>query len=106
MMDDLEPALGAYGDDVAMTPAVDRLSEEGMRFDRAYATQAVCAPSRYNLMLGSRSTSTGIYDFGRNFRDFYPDAVTLLQHFMQHGYLTISMGKDYHIGRHLGSDHV
>src|SRR5690625_8008406 len=77
LLDGLKRALGAYWDDLAITPALDRLSEKGMRFDRAYANQAVCAPSRYNLMLGSRSTSTGIYDFGRNFRDFYPDAVTL-----------------------------
>ena len=104
LVDDLKPALGAYGDDLAITPALDRLSEKGMRFDRAYANQAVCAPSRYNLMLGSRSTSTGIYDFGRNFRDFYPDAVTLPQHFMQHGYHTESMGKVFHIGHNTYND--
>lgn len=49
-------------------------------------------------MLGSRSTSSGIYDFGRDFRDFYPDAVTMPQYFKQHGYHAESMGKVYHIG--------
>ena len=98
LVDDLRPALGAYGDEVAITPAMDRLAARGMRFDAAYANQAVCAPSRFNLMLGSRSTSTGLYDFGRDFRDFYPDATTLPQYFRQHGYHAESMGKVYHIG--------
>lgn len=104
LVDDLKPALGAYGDDVAITPQMDRLAGRGMRFDSAYSNQAVCAPSRYNLMLGSRSTSTGIYHFGRNFRDFYPDAVTLPQYFMENGYHAEALGKVYHIGHNTYND--
>lgn len=104
MVDDLKPALGAYGDETAITPEMDKLANEGMRFDRAYSNQAVCAPSRYNLMLGSRSTSTGIYNFGRNPRDFYPDAITLPQYFKENGYHSESMGKVYHIGHNTYDD--
>lgn len=98
LVDDLKPAIGAYGNETAITPAMDKLASESMRFNKAYANQAVCAPSRFNLMLGSRSTSTGIYGFGRDFRDFYPDATTMSQYFKQHGYHAESMGKVYHIG--------
>lgn len=56
-VDDLKPVLGCYGDTLAKTPNLDRLASRGMRFDLAYCNQAVCAPSRNNLMLGSRSTS-------------------------------------------------
>jgi iduronate 2-sulfatase len=98
LVDDLKPAIGAYGNETAITPQMDKLASESMRFTKAYANQAVCAPSRYNLMLGSRSTSTGIYGFGRDFRDFYPDAITMPQYFKQHGYHAESMGKVYHIG--------
>lgn len=104
VVDDLKPALGVYNDPIAVTPEIDKLAGKGMRFDRAYSNQAVCAPSRYNLMLGSRSTSTGIYHFGRNFRDFYPDAVTLPQYFMENGYHAESMGKVYHVGHNTYSD--
>ncbi|SFB90443.1 iduronate 2-sulfatase [Parapedobacter composti] len=104
LVDDLRPAIGAYGDPVALTPHIDQLAARAIRFDRAYSNQAVCAPSRYNLMLGSRSTSTGIYDFGRDFRDYYPDAVTLPQYFKQHGYHTESMGKVFHIGHNTYDD--
>ncbi|MDM8172853.1 sulfatase [Olivibacter sp. 47] len=98
LVDDLKPALGTYGDPVAITPNMDRLATKGMRFDMAYANQAVCAPSRFNLMLGSRSSSSGIYGFGQNFRDYYPNATTLPQFFKGQGYHTESMGKVFHIG--------
>lgn len=104
MVDDLKPAIGAYGDETAITPEMDKLASEGIRFDAAYSNQAVCAPSRYNLMLGSRSTSTGIYNFGRNPRDFYPNATTLPQYFKENGYHTEAMGKVYHIGHNTYDD--
>jgi len=98
LVDDLKPAIGAYGDTVAQTPNIDRLAATGMRFERAYCNQAVCMASRYNLMLGSRSTSTGFYSFGTEFREVYPDAITLPQHFINNGYVAHSMGKVFHIG--------
>ena len=52
LVDDLKPAMGAYGDALAKTPNLDRLAASGLRFDMAYCNQAVCAPSRYTLMLG------------------------------------------------------
>ncbi|MBT5902372.1 MAG: sulfatase [Opitutaceae bacterium] len=98
LVDDLKPTIRSFGDEVAITPNLDRLAAEGVRFENAYCNQAVCMASRYNLMLGSRSTSTGFYSFGTQFREVYPDAVTLPQHFINHGYVAHSMGKVYHIG--------
>ncbi|HEY1111406.1 MAG TPA: sulfatase-like hydrolase/transferase, partial [Opitutaceae bacterium] len=97
-VDDLKPVTGAYGDKLAKTPNFDRLAARGMRFDAAYCNQAVCAPSRNNLMLGSRSTSLGIYSLTTNFRAAVPDAVTLTQYFMKHGYRAEGMGKILHVG--------
>ena len=98
LVDDLKPTLGTYQDTVVKSPNIDELAAMGMQFNKAYANQAVCAPSRYNLMLGSRSTSSGIYNFGRDFRKPFPYAVTLPQVFKNAGYHTESMGKVYHIG--------
>ncbi len=97
-VDDLKPALGCYGDALAITPNIDRLAARGVRFDRAYCNQSVCAPSRNNLLLGSRSTSIGIYSLHQNFRQAVPDAVTLPQHFMKAGYHAASIGKILHTG--------
>ncbi|MEO2017936.1 MAG: sulfatase-like hydrolase/transferase, partial [Fuerstiella sp.] len=98
LVDDLKPALGCYGDSAAKTPNLDALAARGMRFDRAYCNQAVCAPSRFTLMLGSHSTSTGLYGLGSQLREIVPNAVTMPQHFAKHGYRTESLGKIFHIG--------
>lgn len=97
-VDDLKPLLGCYGDAVVKSPNIDRLAERGMRFDRAYCNQAVCAPSRNALLTGLRPQSLGIYDLGTNFRKAAPDVVTLPQHFKAHGYRTEALGKIYHVG--------
>ena len=98
LVDDLKPALGCYGDATAKTPNIDQLAARGMRFDLAYCNQAVCAPSRFTLMLGSHSTSTGLYGLGSHLRKLVPDAVTMPQFFAKHGWRTESLGKVFHIG--------
>ncbi len=98
LVDDLKPTLGCYGDRLARTPNIDRLAQRGVRFERAYCNQAVCAPSRNNLLLGTRSTSLGVYSLGQNFRQAQPNAVTLPQFFMRHGYRCEAIGKVLHTG--------
>lgn len=98
MIDDLKPTLHSFGDTTAISPNIDRLAARGTRFEHAYANQAVCAPSRINLMTGRRSTSTGIYEFGMDLRKYIPNAVTLPQAFKQAGYQAESIGKVYHVG--------
>src|SRR6056300_1323350 len=98
LVDDLKPALSAYGDETAKTPNLDALVKRGTKFELAYCNQAVCAPSRFTLMLGSHSTSTGLYGLGSSLRDVIPDAVTMPQYFARHGYRTESLGKVFHIG--------
>ncbi|MCA9033708.1 MAG: sulfatase-like hydrolase/transferase [Planctomycetaceae bacterium] len=99
LVDDLKPAIGAYGDSTAITPNLNQLTQRGLRFDLAFCNQAVCAPSRFTLMLGSHSTSTGLYGLGSQLREMIPDAVTMPQFFAKEGgYRTESLGKVFHIG--------
>jgi arylsulfatase A-like enzyme len=44
--------LGCYGQKRILTPNLDRMSAEGMRFTQFYAGSTVCAPSRCSLMTG------------------------------------------------------
>ncbi len=97
-IDDLRPATGAYGDPLAKTPNIDRLSATGTTFLRAYCQQAVCSPSRVSLMTGLRPDATRIYDLRTHFRTTRPDAVTLTQYFKSQGYFAQGMGKIYHPG--------
>ena len=103
-VDDLKPLLGCYGDSLAKTPNLDRLAAGGVRFERAYCNQAVCAPSRNALLTGLRPQTLGIYDLGTNFRVGRPEAITLGQHFRAQGYYAESLGKIFHVGHGNGDD--
>lgn len=45
--------LGCYGNKGMITPNIDRLAEEGIRFDAAYTTQPVCQPARSAIFTGA-----------------------------------------------------
>lgn len=57
--EDLSPRLGAYGDRVAVTPNLDRLAREGVRFTNVFTAAPVCAPSRAALVTGLHPASIG-----------------------------------------------
>lgn len=95
-IDDLRPALGAYGDTVAITPHLDLLAGEGMTFRQAFCQSAVCAPSRASLMTGLRPDSTRVWHLGDKFREINPEAVTMPQYFSRFGYHTVNIGKIFH----------
>ena len=97
-IDDLRPVLGCYGDEMVITPNIDRLARRGTVFERAYCQQAVCGPSRLSLMTGRRPDTTRVWDLNTHFRKALPDAVTLPQHFKGQGYHCRSIGKIYHGG--------
>ena len=59
MLEDLSPRLGAYGDPVAVTPNIDRLATQGVRYTNVYATAGVCAPSRASIITGMHQISMG-----------------------------------------------
>jgi uncharacterized sulfatase len=95
LVDDLAPRLGCYGAGVP-TPALDRLSREGRRFDRAYCQVSSCSPSRTSILTGRRPEKTGVLDNLQPPRERLKDAVPLQEHFHEHGYFTARVGKVYH----------
>ena len=95
-VDDLRTQLGCYGHQQMISPNIDRLAAGGIRFDRAYCQQAVCAPSRASLLTGCRPDTTTIYGLQTPVRKAMPDVLSLPQHFKSHGYETFSLGKIYH----------
>lgn len=94
--DDLNCSLGCYGNPDVSSPNLDRLARQGTMFRKAYCQQAVCNPSRASLMTGLRPDTIRVWDLRADFRTARPDAVTLPQHFRNHGYFTRGIGKMFH----------
>ena len=92
-IDDLRPSLGCYGDPIAKTPNIDRLSSTARQFNRAYCMQAVCGPSRTAVLTGRLPDNTGVWHNRNRFRERHPDLVTLPQLFKDNGYHTEGLGK-------------
>jgi uncharacterized protein (TIGR02145 family) len=57
--EDISPRLGSYGDPVALTPVLDRLARDGVRFTRMFSSAGVCAPSRAALVTGMYASAIG-----------------------------------------------
>jgi N-sulfoglucosamine sulfohydrolase len=84
---------GVHGGPIKdLTPHIDRLATQGLRFERAYATVAVCQPSRQVLFTGlypHRSGSMGFFPLR-------PEVRTLQQQLHDAGYLISAFGKNPH----------
>jgi uncharacterized sulfatase len=57
--EDTSPTLGCYGDAFAVTPNLDRLAAEGVRYTRAFSVCGVCAVGRTSLITGMYPVSLG-----------------------------------------------
>ena len=95
-VDDLRAELGCYGSETAITPNIDKLANDGVLFNKAYAQQAICAPSRMSVMTGLRPETLGIYSIFTPLRKVHKDVVSMPQLFNKNGYKTVSIGKVYH----------
>lgn len=97
--DDLNvSALGAYGNKVMKTPAIDQLAKEGIIFNRAYSQFPVCGPSRASLMFGYYPSATETYGYVSGREQVGPDRFSMAQWFKHHGYYTARVGKIFHMG--------
>ncbi|MBA2115775.1 sulfatase family protein [Bremerella alba] len=56
-------ALGCMGNPMIKTPHIDRLAKEGVVFENAFATTAICAISRTSFITGQYARRHGIVDF-------------------------------------------
>ena len=110
VVDDLSsPAIAhpAFGNThmSALTPAIDRLANEGVSFTQAFANWPSCAPARQAFMSGALPEKTQ-YRFYGNVREQAGrnrSVVYMGQHFKDNGYSTIRLDKIYHIGRDVAS---
>lgn len=87
-------SVGVYGcpvDDI--TPNIDRLAAEGMRFEHAHVTIAICQPTRAVWMTGRYPHRNGALGFD----PILADVPTLMETLHDAGYYTGIMGKVPHV---------
>lgn len=95
LAEDISPALGCYGDELALTPRIDALAESGVRYTQAYATAPICAPARSCLITGLYASSMGTQHLRCDI-PFSPQLQTLPEHLAAAGYFTSNRNKtDY-----------
>lgn len=96
LIDDLRPELSPYGAEHMHTPNFERLSQQSVRFERAYTQQAVCLPARISLFSGQYPQTTGVTTLQDKFWQLHENPLTLTRLLRENGYRTIGMGKIYH----------
>ena len=87
---------GCFGQPLDITPNLDALAREGVKFDNAFSPQPVCGPCRALFQTGKYPTETGCF---RNNIMLPASVKTLGQYMEEAGYETAYIGK-----WHLASD--
>ena len=86
---------GYNGNRVIKTPNLDRMSREGIRFDRFYAGSSVCSPTRGSCLTGRHPYRYGVHTANQgHLRD---EEICLAEVLKEHGYATGHFGK-WHLG--------
>lgn len=83
-------AISAYGSLINHTPNIDRIANEGVRFDNCFCTNSICAPSRAVIQTGKHSHLNGVPTNRESFDGSQQTFPKLLQ---QSGYQTAMIGK-------------
>ncbi|MGI9470787.1 MAG: sulfatase-like hydrolase/transferase [Rubripirellula sp.] len=52
--------MGCDGNEITQTPHLDQLARDGVFFDRAYVTSAICTPSRISILLSQFERKHGV----------------------------------------------
>jgi arylsulfatase A-like enzyme len=100
--------LGCYGNSDIRTPHIDRLATEGLLFTRAFASNAVCSPTRATYLTGLLPSQHGVHCYLRaNEAQIGPDAYCTITEFRtlpdvlaENGYRCGLVGK-WHLGGNL-----
>ena len=108
--DQARDAVGIYGNDILATPNMDRIGAEGIRFNQAFVTNSICAPSRASFLTGLYSHTHGVTSNGEE-PGFYGqgglrhDQITWPMLLRKAGYHTGMVGKWHIKSDPTGFDH-
>ena len=85
-------ALSCYGSKINVTPNLDRIAKDGMRFENCFCTNSICAPSRAVILTGKYSHINGKY-VNKKGNPFDGTQQTFPKLLQRSGYQTAMIGK-------------
>ncbi len=88
--------LGSVRPDVLQTPNLDRLAQEGVRFENAFVTTSLCSPARASYLTGLHTHTHGV--IMNEEMDISPETPNIGQRLQELGYETAFIGK-WHMAR-------
>ena len=83
-------SVGCYGQELPLTPNLDKMASQGVRFETAFTCQPVCGPARAALQTGKYPTEMGCFT---NNRPLPLDEKTLATYLSAQGYECGYIGK-------------
>lgn len=94
--------MSAMGNKWLKTPNIDKIAAKGYRFEKAYAVNPVCMPSRFSILTGHYSSEVGVKENTRNYNATKVDEIiskhALGNVFKNAGYQTFYSGKTHLYG--------
>lgn len=82
--------VGCYGNNLGLTPNLDRFAAEGVRFEHTFSCQPICTPARACIQTGKFGTETGVF---RNRIPLPRNEKTIAHYLKEAGYETGYIGK-------------
>lgn len=99
--------LGCYGNPDILTPNIDRMASEGMRFTCALSSNPVCSPTRATFLTGLIPSQHGVHSFLDPKYMMGPEAYNTLREFTSLGEVlrdagyTCGLSGKWHLGANL-----
>ncbi len=90
--------IACYGSVDSKTPNIDKLAQEGMKFNSCYQAAPMCSPSRHSIFTGLYPVRSGAYP---NHTNAAEGTQSIVQYLKPLGYRVAHTGK-----RHIGPDEV
>ncbi|MCD3352050.1 sulfatase-like hydrolase/transferase [Clostridium botulinum D/C] len=96
-------SMGCYGNDDAITPTLDSLANNGIRFENFFCVSPVCSPARASIYTGRIPSQHGIHDWldewnnGHTTEEYLKGQSTFVEILAKNGYECAMSGK-WHLG--------
>ena len=99
MAEDMSTDLECYGMKAVKTPHLNKLAEEGIRFDNCFVTNSICSPSRSSMMTGTHQMKINAHHHRSNRNVPLNDNFKPFTYFLREAGYTCILGHEKVMGK-------